>query len=266
MSRRVALVQFAPVLGDRAATEARLAPLLARAARAELVVLPELCATGYAFADRAEAEAGAEPVGDSRFLDFLAGRCAEHGFDVVTGFAERAGDRLYNSAVLVGPEGPVATYRKLHLFDREKELFTPGDLGVPVVERRGLKLAMLVCFDWAFPEVWRLAALGGADLVCHPANFVLAGYAQRAIPVHAQVNGYYVLNANRVGAERGLRFTGGSLAAGPRGEVLARAPAAGEAVEIVAIDPAQARDKRVTARNDLLADRRPECYRPLVES
>lgn len=265
-TRRVGYLQFAPALLDRAETERRLAPLLARAAGADLVVLPELCASGYAFAGPDEAAAAAEPVAGSRFLDFLAGQCAAHGFDLVTGFAERDGARLYNSAVLVGAEGPLATYRKLHLFWREKELFTPGDLGVPVIERRGLRLAMLVCFDWAFPEVWRLAALGGADLVCHPANLVLHGQAQRAVPVHAQINGYYVVTANRIGRERELAFTGMSLVAGPRGEVLAHAPEDCEAVGVVEIDLARARDKRITPANDLLGDRRPELYRGLSEA
>ncbi len=259
-TRKVGYVQLAPALLDRAESQRRLEPLLARAEGADLVVLPELCATGYAFADREEAWAGAEEVGDSRFLDFLTARCAAHGFDVVTGFAERAGDRLYNSAVLVGAEGPVASYRKLHLFHREKAMFAPGDLGVPVVERRGMRLAMLVCFDWAFPEVWRLAALGGADLVCHPANLVLHGYAQRAVPVHAQINGYAVVTANRVGAERQLEFTGMSLVAGPRGDLLAQAPDRGDHVAVAEIDLARCRDKMVTPSNDLLGDRRPECY------
>ncbi|MBC8327832.1 MAG: hypothetical protein H8E31_03715 [Planctomycetes bacterium] len=256
----VAFIQMAPALLDRAETQRRLEPLLARAEGADLVVLPELCATGYAFAGREEAWAGAEEVGDSRFLEFLAGRCAAHGFDVVTGFAERHGDLLGNAAVLVGAEGPVASYRKLHLFHREKLYFEPGDLGVPVIERRGMRVAMLVCFDWAFPEVWRLAALGGADLVCHPANLVLHGYAQRAVPVHAQINGYFVVTANRVGRERQLEFTGMSLIAGPRGEILAQAPDHGDHVEVVQIDLARARDKQVTPNNDLLGDRRPECY------
>jgi predicted amidohydrolase len=263
-TRELALVQFEPVLLDRAASERRLAPLLARAAGADLVVLPELAATGYGLADAAEVGRASEEVGDSRFLDFLAAQCAAHGFDVVTGFAERSGAARYNSAVLVGAEGPVATYRKLHLFDREKQRFAPGDLGVPVAERRGMRVAMLVCFDWAFPEVWRLAALGGADVVAHPANLVLVGYAQRAVPVHAQINGYAVVTANRVGEERGLRFTGGSLIAAPRGEVLARAPEEGEAVVRATVDLARIRDKGVTPQNDLLGDRRPDCYGPLT--
>ncbi len=264
MTPSVAVLQFAPVFLDREATEARLEPLLARAAGADLVVLPELASTGYAFADREEAWAHAEEVGDSRFLDFLAAQCARHGFDVVTGLCERYGEQLGNSAVLVGAEGPIATYRKIHLFHREKQIFTPGDLGVPVVERRGVRVAMLVCFDWAFPEVWRLAALGGADLVCHPANLVLHGYAQRAVPVHAQINGYYVATANRVGREGSLGFTGMSLIAGPRGDTLAHAPDHGEALEIVELDLEQARDKLRTPNNDLLADRRPECYGGLI--
>ena len=260
---RVAYVQLAPAFCDREETRRRLAPLLAESAEADLVVLPELCNSGYRFETRQEAWDSSESAEDGAFTAFLQQQCATHGFDAVAGLNERADDRLYNSAVLVGAEGWIGSYRKLHLFDREKEFFEPGDLGIPVFERNGVKLAMLVCFDWAFPEAWRVAALRGADLVCHPSNLVLTGFAQQAVPVHSITNRIYVVTANRVGSERDLTFTGNSLITDPRGQVLSRGHHSEACLGIVDLDPARARDKRITPNNDVLADRRPREYGPI---
>ncbi|MGC9332990.1 MAG: nitrilase-related carbon-nitrogen hydrolase, partial [Anaerolineae bacterium] len=126
------------------------------------------------------------------------------------------------------------------------------------------RLGMLVCFDWIFPEAWRVLALKGADVICHPSNLVLPGLAQRAVPIHALTNRVYVVTANRVGTEDDLTFTGMSTIASPTGDVLAQASPADEAVSLVEVDLALARDKRITARNDLFADRRPEAYGTLL--
>ena len=127
---------------------------------------------------------------------------------MVSGLNERDGDRLYNSAVLVGPEGYVGRYRKLHLFMNEKDYFQPGDAGLPVFDIGACKVGMLVCFDWQFPEAWRVLALKGADVICHPANLVLPGLAQRAVPIHALTNRVYVVTGNRTGTEGGLDLHG----------------------------------------------------------
>ncbi len=261
---QVACIQFAPLLGDPEATWQALEPLLAEAAGADLVVLPELCNSGYHFPGAAVARAAAEPVADSVFLRRLQDACRRHGFMAATGFCEAAGRRLYNAAVLVDAGGVQGLYRKVHLFDREKEIFTPGDLGFPVFAGAGTTLGMLVCFDWSFPEAWRILALRGVALVAHPANLVLPERCQQAVPAHALLHRYFVATANRVGEERGLRFTGGSLVAGPDGEILARAPEEGSAVIRASCDLERAADKQLTARNHLLADRRPECYGALL--
>jgi predicted amidohydrolase len=130
----------------------------------------------------------------------------------------------------------------------------------------GCKLGLLICFDWVFPEAWRVLALKGADIICHPSNLVIPGLAQKAIPVHALVNRVYVVTANRTGREGDLSFTGLSTIAGPRGEVLCQAGPSKEESSLVEIDPAAARDKMVTPRNHLLQDRRPDEYLDLVKS
>jgi predicted amidohydrolase len=178
----------------------------------------------------------------------------------VSGFNERDGERPYNSAVLVGPDGYVGCYRKLHLFMNEKDFFEPGDAGLPVFDIGSCKVGMLVCFDWIFPEAWRSLALQGADVICHPSNLVLPGLAQRAVPIHALTNRVFVVTGNRVGAEGDLSFTGLSTIADPRGQVLVQASATEEEVNLVEVDVSLARDKDITSRNNLWADRRPEAY------
>ena len=263
---RIGCVQFAPAFGDVKETIARLEALLPQAEEADLLVLPELCNSGYAFESLEEACAAAENVSGGPFIDFIEDYCSRTGTHVVTGYCEHACRRLFNSALLIGPDGPVGRYRKLHLFLNEKDFFQPGDLGLPVFDVAGTKVGILICFDWQFPEAWRVLALAGAEVICHPSNLVLPGLAQRAVPLHAMLNRLFVVTANRIGSERDMTFTGRSIIANPRGEVLVEAPGDEDHVAVVEIDPTQARDKSVTARNDLLADRRPECYSALLKS
>lgn len=262
----IALVQMAPELADPETTCRRLEPRLQQCQGADLVVLPELCPSGYNFRDRQQAQSVAEAVEDSPFLAFLESQCRRFHFGVATGFLERDGNQLFNAAVLVTPEGVLGLYRKLHLFGREKEIFEPGNLGVPVVEFRDARLAMLVCFDWAFPEVWRLAALHGADLIAHPSNLVLPGFAQSVVPSHAVVNRVFVATANRIGQERDLRFTGLSQICDPKGNLLARASQDREEVLRASLALEMSRDKWMTPQNHLFEDRRPEQYRDLLNT
>ena len=212
-------VQFAPVLGDLNATISKLDQLIGSAADADVLVLPELCNSGYNFSSYDDAWACSESVSESVFIEYLESIAVKLGGYIVSGFNERAGDALYNAAVLIGPSGYVGTYRKLHLFFKEKKIFAPGDKGLPVFDVEGCKMGMLICFDWLFPEVWRILALKGADLICHPSNLILPNWAQQAIPVHALINRVYIVLANRIGAEGKLSFTGLSMIAGPKGEI-----------------------------------------------
>ena len=119
---------------------------------------------------------------------------------------------------------------------------------------------MLVCFDWVFPEVWRMLALKGAEIICHPSNLVLSGLAQKTVPIHALTNRVYTVTANRIGTERELSFTGLSTSANPTGDILIQASQIEEEVEVADVDITVARDKMITERNDIFADRRPEQY------
>jgi predicted amidohydrolase len=263
---RIGYMQFAPALADLPTTLATINRLGAVCGDVDLLVLPELCNSGYNFESIEQAWATSEEVGDSIFVRELTALCAKHNCHVVSGFNERDGNRLYNSAVLVGPQGYVARYRKLHLFMTEKDHFEPGDAGLPVFDVGDCRVGLLICFDWTFPEVWRILALEGADVICHPSNLVLPGLAQRATPIHALINRYYVVTANRIGTERDLHFTGMSTISGPGGDVLLQASPDGEAVGIVEVDIELARDKNITTRNHALGDRRPEEYGRLVQA
>lgn len=262
---RIGYLQFAPKLGGIDANISNLERLMAGMEQADLLVLPELCSTGYNFASRDQAWELSEEISKSRYVQFLKQTCSQRKCFIVSGLNEREGDKLYNTAVLIGPEGYIGKYRKIHLFMNEKDVFTPGEAEPEVFYIGSCRLGMLICFDWIFPEVWRILALKGADVIAHPSNLVIPGLAQRAVPVHALINRVYVVLANRIGTEREITFTGQSQVADPTGEVLVQASSSGEEVDIVEIDPLRARDKRVTPRNDALGDRRPDLYRSLIE-
>ena len=261
---RIGFVQFAPILGDLDANLSKIERLLTGAPAADLLVLPELCSTGYRFSSAAQARDLSEEISRSRLVGLLERICADKNFHVVAGMDERDRNKLYNSCVLVGPKGYVGKYRKLHLFMNEKDIFAPGDAEPPVFDIGQGRLGMLICFDWIFPEIWRVLALNGADLICHPSNLVLPGFCQRAIPVHALINRLYVVTANRIGTEGDLTFTGMSTIADPQGNVLVQASSDGEEIGIAEMDVALARDKMMTPRNHVFHDRRPEFYSRLV--
>lgn len=260
----VGIVQFAPRRYDVAANIAQVTALLG-GVRADLLVLPELANSGYLYATPDELAPHAES-GDGRgpFLAALRDLAGAAGGVIVTGFAERAAEGLYNSAAAVGPAGVIQLYRKTHLFLDEKSLFLPGDTGFRVFEHRGVRVGMMVCFDWYFPESARTLALRGAQIIAHPSNLVLP-HCQAAMITRCLENRVFAATPNRYGEEalpdgRNLAFTGASQIVDARGNRLCQAPVAGDAVLVVEIDPALADDKRVTARNDLFADRRPGFY------
>ena len=116
----------------------------------------------------------------------------------------------------------IGKYRKVHLFMNEWDIFEKGNLGFPVFDFGICKIGMLICFDWIFPEVWRILALKGADIICHPSNLVLP-YAQQAVPVHGMINRTFNITANRIGIERGIKFTGESIISDPEGKIIKKA-------------------------------------------
>lgn len=260
---RVGYYQFQPEFG-LVKQNLKKAEITLSGVQADIIVLPELAFTGYLFKDRDELQGLAEVISDSPTVQRLTKLCTNNSFHLVAGFAERDGERLYNSALIIGPSGVVHCYRKLHLFNTEKDYFDPGDTPLDVIEIEGVKVGVMVCFDWIFPEVARTLALKGADLICHPSNLVLS-YCQKTMLTRSLENSVYSITANRTGMDSRshgeLSFTGQSQIVGPRGEILKSSNQQDEEVVLCDIDISQARDKFMTERNDLFVDRRPSFYR-----
>jgi len=270
----IAVAQLAITVAEPDANRRAAADAVAEAAAAgaRLVVLPELCDSGYVFdaaGPAAEARGLAAPAGDSTTLRQWHELAARHRLVIVGGFCELGADgRLYNSAALVDASGTRTVYRKAHLWDSEKLVFTPGDAALPTVDTEVGRVAVMVCYDLEFPEWTRLAALDGADLIAAPVNWPGYSWPEGERPAEvvkaqaaAAANGVFVAVADRCRTERGVSWISGSLIASPEGYTLAGPVLADRpAVLTAACDLPRARDKHVSGRNDLLADRRPELY------
>ncbi|ASJ00998.1 nitrilase [Thermococcus gorgonarius] len=259
---RVAFGQMYPKLLEPEENYLKAESLIEKAAEngAKLIVLPELFDTGYNFENREEVESVAQPIPNGKTTRFLVKVAKKYSISIVAGTAEKDNlGRLYNSAVVVGPQGYVGKYRKIHLFAREKEFFEPGNLGFEVFQLGFARIGVMICFDWFFPESARTLALKGAEIIAHPANLVMP-YAPRAMPIRALENRVYTITADRVGEERGLRFIGRSQINSPLAETLVEGSEDGEEVGTAEIDLSLARNKRLNDYNDIFRDRRPQYY------
>ena len=263
---RVAFVQGRPRFGHGEENLER-GLALARTVEADLVVLPELWSSGYVFSSHREVDTLAEDARGGLTARTLVAAAKRDRRHYIAGFPERARGRTYNSALLVGPSGIKAVYRKLHLFEREREWFTPGDLPLAVHRVGTARVGMLICFDWRFPEAARVLALQGADVIAHPSNLVFPN-AQEAMRVRALENRVYTVTANRTGTERRrggtVPFTGRSQVVDPDGIVIARAGRAATVATAVDCDLGRARQKQLTRKTPLFSNRRPEHYRRLT--
>lgn len=263
---RLALVQLQPRLLAR---EANLEDAVQRieALEADLYLLPELFPSGYTFAHPSEVAAIAESAGAGPSLDALAALARRRGAWVVYGFAEAAGGRFYNSANVVSPRGLELTYRKIHLFGREKLFFSPGEAPAPVFDLPWGRAGLMICFDWYFPEVTRSLALRGAELVLQPANLVLP-HCPQAMLTRSLENRVFSATCDRVGEEVNgpvrHSFIGMSQVVSPRGEILRRLSSDAPESAVIELDLAQARSKSLGEHNDLFADRQPGLYPPLA--
>jgi predicted amidohydrolase len=261
---RLAVYQGPGTSGDVAANLATIRRVASDAAAegAGLVVFPELFTTGYHLGARLRELA--EPLSGPS-LDAIGAAAADHGIAILSGLCEQDGERLFNSAILVGRDGSFqAVHRKCHLYGAmERELFTPGD-GLTTVELERLRVGILICYDVEFPEAVRALALAGAELVAAP-TALMAPYdlvAGTLVPARAAENQVFVAYANRTGAEGDLAYIGQSCIVGPDGADLARAGRAEERLLIANLDPAAITGAR--SMQYYLGDRRPELYASLT--
>ena len=280
MSRLVTIgvAQYAPHVGDVPGNRAAAVAWAKRAAEqgVDLLVIPELASSGYVFESEEEASRTAENAGSPDMVTAITEVCAASGMHCVVGINERDGAVRHNSAVLIGPRGALATYRKLHLFNNEKSWFEPGD-ALPVVQLPFGRVGMIICFDLWFPEAARTLALAGAEVIAVPTNWVAsfrrtvhdaAGYCQGDIVAMATAaqNGVVMACADRVGVERDVRFLGCSLIVGADGwPVAGPAGMEEETLLVAAVDlDSVARSRRRTPRNHLFDDRRPDSYNSVL--
>jgi predicted amidohydrolase len=263
MSFTIALVQFKPLRKNVAANIKKIERLL-EGISADLIVLPELANTGYLYESPAHLMPYAEPVdGNGPFLSSLIRLSAQTNGAIVSGYAELDGNLLFNSAAAVSANGVIENYRKIHLYADEKVLFQPGNHGFKVFSWQKTMIGMMICFDWIFPEAARSLALAGAQIIAHPANLVLP-YCQNAMITRSLENKIFTITSNRIGQEMlkqsKLRFTGASQITHPVGTILYRGPKNKETVHVMTINPEEAQDKGISAKNDLFTDRRPKFY------
>lgn len=263
----------------------------ATTAGTELLVLPELSTTGAVFKSRAEAEGVAESMhGDS--IKRLVSIAKEHGIFLVTSVVEKDGDRLYNTAVLLGKMGLVGKYRKLHLNHLDRRWATPGNLGLPTFDIPVGRIGLAIGHDSMFPETFRCLAADGADIICvpsaveYPLPIASEGTSVRhpspiptsADPLHwhlwrvrAGENCTFVAFANQYGTDSGVTFTGYSgifqpdLFGFPRNESVASGNR--EEIRSLTIDTTNLKSDQPTSpvrSKYLLHMRQPYWYDPIV--
>jgi len=255
--------QFAPEFGN---IKHNLQKVIDAAASvdSDMLVLPELFNTGYQFTSKEEAKSLSEKIPSGFTTNTLIKLSAKKNVYIAAGIAEYSEGKIYNSAVLTGPDGLIGVYRKTHLFYEEKLWFSPGNTGFKVWQTPIGNIGIMICFDWFFPESARTLALRGADIIAHPSNLILP-HCPDAMVTRCIENRVFAVTANRTGSEqRGdkekLLFIGKSQIISPMGEILYRASGDKEELAIMEIAVEKARDKNLNSMNNLFSDRKKEFY------
>lgn len=267
---KVAVVQTDPVLGAVAENRKNILAGIT-SVDADLVVFPECAVTGYGLDSREEALGIAETV-PGPTTEAVEDLCRDTDKHVILGVLESDGDFLYNSAILVGREGLVGRYRKMHLpFLGVDRFVQPGNLGFPVFEIPGAKIGILICYDLSFPEAPRALKLAGAQVICVVTNWPQEAEVScvHSPPVRAQENHVNLVIADRAGQESGFTFRGMSRIVDVEGRTLAQA---GRETEIIQadVDPGAADESKVVIfpdryELDRIRHRRPEHYGSLTD-
>lgn len=269
---KVSCIQMEPIIGRKQHNIQKTLAFIRQAADegARLIVLPELCNTGYMFMTREEAFGLAEVVPGGETCRAWTLVTAERDLYLVAGITERDGEELFNTSVVIGLQGFIGKFRKVHLWNQENLFFEPGNLGFRVFKTPIGRIGTFICYDGWFPESYRLCALQGADIVCIPTNWVpipgqdpeREAMANILCMASAHSNSLFVAAADRIGVERGQSFNGQSIIVSYTGWQVG-GPASRDKEEIIyaEVNLADARRKRNwNEYNQVLRDRRTDVY------
>lgn len=276
---KVAAVQMDPIIGELALNFEKTIGFVQEAASqgASLIVFPECSLTGYCFGSEQEARSNALVIGE-KWTTQLQEVAVKTGTYIIVGLVENLSSEIYNTFLVIGPEGVVGQYRKAHLPTLGVDNFTKaGTETFELIETSIGKIGPLVCYDARFPEQSRILALKGADILVHITNLPLTASAQVdfLLPTRANENRVFVLSSDRVGEERGFKFLGRSSIFGVDGELLVQANNVDETIIYAELDFSLARQKEVFYPasegkpaehiNYLFGARRPDLYADLVK-
>ncbi len=264
----IAIVQFSPTWNNKANNYKALAAILNNLV-ADIIVLPELCTTGYSFLTQQEVLAEADTAIDA--AAFFQAFSNKNKAVIVAGFAEKENNDVYNSAIIVSPFTSHIVYRKTHLFFKEQQCFLKGNSGFKVIQHpvKDCKIGVMICYDWRFPESARTLALQGADIIVCPANLVTSVW-EIGMKSRALENAVFVAVANRCKTEvrvlannekQALTFTGKSVLYSTMGAELVQADKAHDCIITFTADVQLARNKKFNEYNDIFQDRNPSLYK-----
>jgi predicted amidohydrolase len=262
---RLALAQISCEQGDKARNTKKIKETVTKAKKqgADLVIFPELSLTGYVVRDQIYELAETIPGPSTKVMEKTAKETKTHIIFGMPELSEKTQSTIYNTAVLVGPEGLIGKYRKMHLpthsVFEEKRYFRPGYQSATFDTTLG-KIGMVICYDIFFPEVTRLTRLKGAQLiVCISASpSVRKTFFETLTSARAIENTAFIAFVNLVGIEDGLQFWGGSRLIGPNGNILAKAKYDQEDLVVDQVDYEDIRP--IEAFVPTLKDLRPELF------
>lgn len=221
----------------------------------DLIVLPELFTTGYLFSSKEEIFSLSEAVPNGKTVQLLVNIAKRKQAFIIGGIAEVDNNKVFNTAVVVGPNGYIGKHRKIHLTTFEKILFDRGN-NIEVFDINGVMVGVEICYDAWFPELTRILINKGAQIICHPSNFG-GTESLDIIKVRALENMVYTITCNRIGIEYGrdfdATFRGESQIIGCDGELLQKVDSS-ECVFIMDIDPNIAKDKNSAMSENLFKE------------
>jgi len=236
---------------------------LLRNIEADLIVLPELCFSGYSFLSKKAVFPFANNSAQKKIINELSIISKTKGIYLIAGIAEKEKSRLYNSAIVIGPEGYIGKHRKINLPKGEK-IFDRGK-SLEIFKIGNVKIGIAICFESWFPESMRILMLQGAQIICCPTNFG-GPWTSDVMKVRSLENKVFTIMANRIGKEwidsEEAEFRGESQITDHGGNVLVKA-AKEECVRIVDINPEEAKKKDNIVCEDMEYER--DLYKEYVK-